>query len=275
MPGSVKARSSKTRPLHHWPLHQSMGRDSYGSKAKGESRHPAQGRLEKMGRTEGKLRHRCSISLKGWTGRRKSLEKSMKVFKRLHSMAKISDPRSDQITRALQCCAQFRLHPRGHRETKVIFQWSNKIKKITPVVPEKMDWWMGQLRTGKQEHEDYSKRPDLTSSRIAFSEPMARPHCEMSFSDPRTPYIWHQNKLSKYALASTEKEAPYSIIYSLETAQNLPRTHLPSGKVKKRPIFAVVEAGRMSPSERLQDALVEMSARGQWGIRVSQSGERV
>jgi len=58
------------------------------------------------------------------------------------------------------------------------------------VVPGKMDWRMGQLRTGKQEQAgDDSKSPGLPSSRKAFSELIATAHCGTFFSDPRTPYI--------------------------------------------------------------------------------------
>lgn len=96
-------------------------------------------------------------------------------------MAKISDQRSNQITRALQCHVTSPHRPEGN---KGYHQRSDKIKMITPVVPGKMDCQMDQLRIGKQEQENYSKNPGLTSSKRAFSEPKARLHREMSISAP-------------------------------------------------------------------------------------------
>lgn len=73
--------------------------------------------------------------------------------------------------------------------------------------------------------------------------------------------FWPQNTLHM-TLKWIIQVCPKSIVYSLQTAQYLPHTHLLSAEMREKHVFAVVG-----------DTLVEMQARAQQGLE--QSGGRI
>lgn len=105
------------------------------------------------------------VSLEGWSGREKSLEKSMEVFHRLNSKTEKPDPRSRPSHRALQSHAKFCLYPIGHKKTRWLFS-KRQDQKIAPVAPQgRCTRQMYHSGLEKKQEGDYSKSPGLTSCR--------------------------------------------------------------------------------------------------------------
>lgn len=159
---------------------------------------------------------RLLISLKRRTGKRKSLENSMKVW--LRNLT----PGQDQITRSLQCPAfsDFTLQAIGKQVIFLVVTRSDHSSG-----PRKDRLASGSLRTGKQAGRRLFQEPRAHLLQRAFSEPTAKRHCEMSLSTPRTSYIPHSRHEDKYVGLNRQGSTPCIYIFP-DTAQNLPGTHL-------------------------------------------------
>lgn len=136
-----------------------------------------------MGRIEGKLPHRRGflVSLKGWTGRKKSLEKIMKGWLRnlTHHQNQITGPCSVQLS------SDFTLQAIGKQ------RWlSDRVtrSKDDSSGPRKDGLANGSLRLRNKQEGDDSKRPGLISGKPSQNP---QPGSTAKFSIPRISYTSH------------------------------------------------------------------------------------
>lgn len=219
-------------------------------------------------------------SLKGSTGRGKSLRKARRYSTDWTGWLRSLTQGQDQILRALQRHAEFWLHPTGHREMKAFFPWSNKIRKMVPEIPGKMDWWMGHLRPGKQEQEDYSKIPGTPPPESLLGTQGQEalwnvPFClHISYT-----YHSHDTKINHPSMCSPQQKRKHSIHLYIPRDQAKSAMYMSAEWLNEKKTRFCCFGGCKAPSnlkpkvrQMAVEHLVEMSVVRQRGI---QSREQV
>lgn len=105
-----------------------------------------------------------------------------------------------------------------------------------------MDQANGSLRTGKQAGRRLFQESRAHLLQRASAKPTAKWHYEMSLMPPwylHIPQSRQENKLSKYVLASIDKEALYSFRYS-QTLHRICHVHICWMAKRGKPMFTLV-----------------------------------